>query len=120
MVGAYARIGRIPPGKLASELSSGSKDNLKRPAEAARAAGRGHDLAALAKVALEYSADLRLQSAVYAPTIDTKKPPFGAWTHALRYRAELGVPEADARAWLAEAEVLYVATIGAMQRNRWI
>lgn len=121
LVGAFARRGPIRSDRLAVELKKPDAHKyVKVAAEIARATARDHDLVELGKVAASYTDDLSSQSARYAPSIDTTKPPFGAWTFHLRYRADGAVPEADAVAWLAAADVLYVETIGAMSRNNWI
>ncbi len=121
LMGEFARHVPLVPGRLEAELKRpDAYKYVKVAADVARATARDHDLVELAKVASTYTAALRSHSAVYAPSIDTTKPPFGAWTFHLRYHADGGVLQADAAAWLAEAEALYLATIGAMVRNRWI
>jgi hypothetical protein len=121
LMGEFARYVPLGPGRLEADLKKADANKyVTSAAKVAKDAGRDHDLFELAKVASGYTAVLRGHSAVYAPSIDTTKPPFGAWTFHLRYHTDGRVLPADAAAWLAAAELLYLSTIGAMQRNRWI
>lgn len=120
MVGAMARLGPIRHDRLAAELRPASSTLKRFKATAARevrSVGREHNLADLASATTSYARELNSATVDYAPPIDTKKPPFRAWTHSLRYRAEGAIAEAEAKAWLAEADEVYKKTIGRMLRN---
>lgn len=121
MVGEIAQRASLSPSRIALELRPGSA-TLKRLAgvasREAREKSKGHDLDVLARAMSGYEGVVNTANARYTPAIDKAKPPWGgAWTESLRYRAELQLDPEDAKTWLAEADRVYKATVGAMIRD---